>query len=188
MQPTIQEVADCTTDERRHNQLKRQTPRDRECLGTLRQVVPGFSGGINRLLDPEIAYIRLRDEDPSLIAALMRSDTMTIPAGEAAGGRLRPDNAGPVVFVDPRSGALGMRFTARRRNVSWRDDPVTQRAVRSLLAVLRDDPLIVETRLAAGQGVICNNVLHDRSAFSGGSRLLYRVRYKDRVDGSGALS
>ena len=88
----------------------------------------------------------------------------------------------------PRSGALGMRFTARKRNVVWRDDPVTHRAVRSLLGVLRDDPLILETRLAAGQGVICNNVLHDRSVFSGGSRLLYRVRYPDRVGRPGALS
>ncbi len=149
---------------------------------------PAQSGGINRLLDPEIAYLRLRDEDPSLVAALMRADAMTIPAGEEAGGRSRPDNVGPVFFVHPRSGALGMRFTARKRNVVWRDDPVTHRAVRSLLGVLRDDPLILETRLASGQGVICNNVLHDRSVFSGGNRLLYRVRYTDRVGAPGALS
>ena len=58
-----------------------------------------------------------------------------------------------------------MRFTARRRNVVWRDDPVTQRSVEALLGVLRDDPLVAETRLAAGQGLVCNNVLHDRSAF-----------------------
>ena len=149
---------------------------------------PAGAGGVNRLLDPEIAYIRLRDEDPSLIEALMRPDSMTIPAGEEAGGRPRPDNAGPVFFVDPRSGALGMRFTARKRNVVWRDDPVVRRAVQTLLAVLDDDPLIVETRLAAGQGVICNNVLHDRSAFSGGNRLLYRVRYTDRVGRPGPRS
>ena len=142
---------------------------------------PAVEGGVNRLLDPEIAYIRLRDEAPSLVEALIRPDVMTIPASVEASGRVRPENVGPVFFVDPRSGALGMRFTARKRNVDWRDDPVTQRAVEALLRILRDDPLIVETRLAAGQGLICNNVLHDRSAFAGGDRLLYRVRYRDRV-------
>ena len=122
---------------------------------------PSASGGVNRLLDPEIAYIRLRDQDASLIEALMRTDAMTIPASIEAGGRVRPENVGPVFFVDPRSGALGMRFTARRRNVVWREDSVTQRSVEALLGVLRADPLVAETRLAAGQGLVCNNVLHE---------------------------
>ncbi len=149
---------------------------------------PSASGGVNRLLDPEIAYVRLRDQDASLIEALMRTDAMTIPASIEAGGRVRPENVGPVFFVDPRSGALGMRFTARRRNVVWREDSVTQRSVEALLGVLRADPLVAETRLAAGQGLVCNNVLHDRSAFSGGDRVLYRVRYGDRVGRSRMLS
>ena len=50
----------------------------------------------------------------------MRPDAMTIPANVEESGRARPDNPGPVFFVDPRSGALGMRFTARKRNVVWR--------------------------------------------------------------------
>jgi hypothetical protein len=149
---------------------------------------PAASGGDNRLLDPEIAYIRLRDEDPSLVEALMRPDAMTVPASVEASGRVRLDNVGPVYFVDSCSAALGMRFTARKRNVIWRDDSVTQGAVEALLRILREDPLIAETRLAAGQGLICNNVLHDRSAFAGGDRLLYRVRYGDRVGRPQALS
>ena len=40
-----------------------------------------------------------------------------------------------------------------------------------------------------GQGLICNNVLHDRTGFalsteSGRDRLLFRIRYADRIDGS----
>jgi len=43
--------------------------------------------------------------------------------------------------------------------------------------------------LRAGQGIICNNVLHSRSAFtdaadSGQVRLLYRARYHDRIRGT----
>ena len=41
-------------------------------------------------------------------------------------------------------------------------------------------------RVAGGQGLVCNNVLHNRSAFTddpapGLGRLVYRARYSDRV-------
>ena len=153
---------------------------------------PAAKGGVNRLLDPEIAYIRLRDSDPGHIEALMHPEAMTIPASVEANGRVRPENVGPVFYVDARSGALGMRFTARKRNVVWRDDPSTRAAVATLEAILREDPLCVETRMEAGQGLVCNNVLHDRTAFAtsqdaGRGRLLYRVRYADRIGGGGGF-
>ena len=140
-------------------------------------------GGENRLLDPEIAYIRLRDRDPALVAALMREDAMTIPASVEAGGRVRPDNAGPVFFLDP-AGALGMRYTARTRSIAWRDDEPTRRAAAALRELLEDDPLTLRVRLRPGDGLLCNNVLHDRSGFStaGRARLLYRIRYHGRID------
>lgn len=143
-------------------------------------------GGENRLLDPEIAYIRLRERDPALIAALTAPDAMTIPANVEADGRVRPENVGPVFFVDP-AGALGMRYTARTRSIAWRDDPVTRRAVEILGAILADDPLTLAVRMQPGEGLICNNVLHDRSGFTASAasrRLLYRVRYHGRIDES----
>ncbi len=154
---------------------------------------PAGEGGVNRLLDPEIAYIRLRDSDPAHIEALMHPQAMTIPASVEANGRVRPENVGPAFYVDPRSGALGMRFTARKRNIVWRDDPATSAAVARLEAILCEDPLILETRMEAGQGLICNNVLHDRTGFApaeggGRGRLLYRVRYADRIGGGAELS
>ena len=45
-------------------------------------VRPAATGGENRLLDPEIAYILLRDADPRYAAALCAPDAMTIPANE----------------------------------------------------------------------------------------------------------
>ena len=147
---------------------------------------PADEGGVNRVLDPEIAYIRLRDRDPAFIAALAHPEAMTIPENVEPNGRLRPVNVGPVLFVEPRSGRLAMRFTARARNVIWRDDDTTRAAVAALLDSLDNDPLVASIQLKSGQGFISNNVLHDRSGFraiaaAGRGRLFYRLRYRDRV-------
>jgi alpha-ketoglutarate-dependent taurine dioxygenase len=143
-------------------------------------------GGENGLLDHEIAYIRLRDENPKYIAALMHPQAMIIPPNNEADGKMRPECTGPVFVVAPDSGALVMRFTARKRNIRWREDTLTHQAVRALERVLSDDPLIFRIRLAPGEGVICNNVLHDRIGFDEGTaaepgRLIYRIRSYDRV-------
>jgi alpha-ketoglutarate-dependent taurine dioxygenase len=141
-------------------------------------------GGVNAFLDHEIAYIRLRDRDPDFIAALMHRGAMTIPAGEDGRGGPRPDNTGPVFFMEPLSGAPVMRYTARKRHVVWRDDAATRAAVKALEDVLESDPLILRYKLRPGEGTICNNILHNRSGFSegeGAGRLLYRVRYHDRM-------
>ncbi len=140
-------------------------------------------GGENRLLDPEIAYIRLRDEDPALIAALMHPAAMSIPENVEEDGTVRPVNVGPVFFIQP-AGTLGMRYTARKRNIAWRDDEETRRAVGALERILESDPLVLRAKMSPGQGMICNNVLHDRSGFRSGKdrgRLLYRVRYHGRI-------
>lgn len=137
-------------------------------------------GGDNRLLDHEIAYIRLRDEDPAHIAAMMHADAMAIPENVEPDGKVRPENVGPVFYIDPRSGALGMRYTARTRSIRWREDAATQRAVAALARILAEEPLTLTTRLRPGMGLICNNVLHDRTGFTpgaSGGRLIYRIRY-----------
>ncbi len=142
-------------------------------------------GGVNALLDHEIAYIRLRDRDPAFIEALMHPEAMTIPAGEDGQRGPRPDNTGPVFFIEPRSQWLIMRYTARKRHVVWRQDPMTHAAVKALENVLESDPLIVRYKLRPGEGLICNNILHNRSGFTegadGNGRLLYRVRFHDRI-------
>ena len=142
-------------------------------------------GGVNALLDHEIAYIRLRDRDPELIAALMHPEAMAIPAGEDGYGGPRSDNAGPVFFIEPESQSLIMRYTARKRNVVWRADTVTQAAVKALEEELESDPLIIRYKLRPGEGLICNNILHNRSGFTesahGNGQLLYRVRFHDRI-------
>ncbi len=149
-------------------------------------VRPAERGGESALLDPEIAYIRLRDRDPAFISALMHPSAMIIPPNTEPDGTIRPERVGPVFAVDSQSGALHMRYSARPRNIIWRDDPVTTAARHALLDLLDGaEPLVHRLTLQAGQGLICNNVLHRRSGFSdqapGGGRLLYRLRCRDRV-------
>jgi len=148
------------------------------------------SGGDNLFLDPEMAYLLLRDENPDYIRALMQPDAMTIPANIEAGVELRPAQSGPVFSVVQDTGALHMRYTARTRSIEWKDDRNTRQAVGFLLELLASDSIyIVRHRLCAGQGIICNNVLHKREAFaddasSGQERLLYRARYHERIRGT----
>lgn len=147
-------------------------------------------GGENQLLDHEIAYILLRDADPRLIEALMHPRALTIPANIEQGVEIRGEETGPVFSVDSKRGSLHMRYSARTRNVRWRDDPMT-RAAREFLVDLWENGSAhaYHHRLMPGQGIICNNVLHSRTAFcddpaNGRTRLMYRARYYDRIAGT----
>ncbi|MEO6065099.1 MAG: TauD/TfdA family dioxygenase [Lysobacterales bacterium] len=146
---------------------------------------PAASGGENRMLDHELAYIALRDASPRWALALMADDAMTIPGREDATGMARPAQAGPVFSVDPQDGELHMRYTARTRSIAWKQDPVTLKAASFLERLLVDDTAnVITLRLEPGMGIVANNVLHDRSAFvddPARPRLIYRARYLDRV-------
>lgn len=152
-------------------------------------VTPAARGGENALIDPEMAYLLLRDDNPGHIEALMAPDAMTIPANTESGSETRAAQTGPVFSVDPGSGSLHMRYTARTRSIVWKDDERTRTAVRALEVLLAGDgPHVVRHRLGAGEGLLCNNVLHNREAFEdapGATRLLYRARYYDRIAGTG---
>jgi len=158
---------------------------DRRILGmTLHCAQDAEAGGENALLDHEIAYIQLRDANPDYVAALMQPDAMTIPARMDEDNIARPEQSGPVFVVDPEQGFLYMRYTARTRSIVWKDDAVTQAAVKTLADILAGSEYILTARLTPGMGLICNNVLHTRSGFSDSPehrRLLYRGRYYDRL-------
>ena len=145
------------------------------------------SGGTNQILDPEIAYIRLRDADPAYLKALMHPEAMTIPENRENDGSIRPASIGPVFYPDAETGRLQMRYTARTRSIHWRDDPATLEAAEFLRDLLeKGDPLAHEVRLSAGQGILNNNVLHNRTAFGPedgerSNRLIFRVRFLNRI-------
>lgn len=159
----------------------------RQIRGVILQCVrPAPSGGENTFLDHEIAYIQLRDKNPDYIRALMAPDALTIPPNIQNGEQLRAGQTGPVFSIDA-DGQLHMRYSARTRNIVWKDDPTVQAAAAYLLGLFQQDlPYIFRHRLAAGQGVLSNNALHCRATFSHDAgnatgRLLFRARYFDRV-------
>lgn len=151
-------------------------------------VNPAAEGGTNHLMDHEMLYIRLRDENPAWIEALMHPLAMTIPPNIEEGEEIRGAQAGPVFSVNALTGCLHMRYSARKRNIEWRDDGVTLEAVAKITELLGDESMVFRHQLQAGQGVICNNALHNRTAFSDASghrRLIYRARYYDRIANTG---
>lgn len=163
------------------------TPDEQVRAIVLHCVSAAARGGESLLFDHELAYLMLRDENPGFIRALMQSDAMTIPANVEDGKQLRGAQTGPVFSVEKGSHALHMRYTARTRSIVWKDDPDVRNAAQFLRELLDSDlPWIFRHRLQAGQGVICNNVLHRRLGFddtadAGQHRLLYRARYHDRI-------
>ena len=144
-------------------------------------------GGINHLLDPEIAYMLLRDEDPELIDGLMRPNALTIPANLENGQVVRPEQSGPAISINPKTNGLHMRYTARKSFVVWLDDPRVKAALEFLERTLNSDSKFVfRVKLEPGSGLVGNNVLHNRTEFKDhlspeDKRLIYRVYYLDRI-------
>ena len=163
----------------------------RICGMMLHCVQSAEEGGDNRLLDHEIAYILLRDQNPEYIRALSEPDVMTIPARLDDDGIARAEESGPVFSVLAESGALHMRYTARTKSIVWKNTPEVKAAVAALETILAaDSPYIFQVRLGPGMGLICNNVLHDRTGFDDSpahKRVIYRARYHDRMRGCGPL-
>jgi hypothetical protein len=84
-----------------------------------------------------------------------------------------------------------MRYTVRVNNVIWADDDMTREALAFLSEILgSDSSYIYRGLLEPGMGLISNNVLHDRAAFTDDAtqqRHYYRARYFDRLAGTGVL-
>ena len=81
-----------------------------------------------------------------------------------------------------------MRYTVRVNNVIWPDDALSKEALAYLKETLNSDsPYIYRGRLESGMGLVSNNVLHDRAAFTDDAthkRHYYRARYFDRLAGT----
>ena len=150
-------------------------------------VAPAASGGENALLDPDLVLAAMHGQDPALVEALAHPGAMTIPAHEADGTVVRPARTVPVFRFLDDCPSLHMRYTMRTRSIRWRSTADTARAVAALdAAVASLAAHHVHVRFEAGEGVICNNVLHRRSEFVDGEdetsrRVMLRIRSFDPV-------
>ncbi len=148
---------------------------------------PAKSGGESLILDHDIAYILLRDENPDYIHAFMQPNAMTIPANILDGKVIRAAQSGPVFSINPTTNELHMRYSARTRNIKWQQDSLTLEAVEFLQQLWKHgSPYILRHTLQAHEGLLCKNVLHCRTAFEDDDnpqkkRLLYRGRYFDSI-------
>ena len=148
---------------------------------------PALHGGENVLLDPEIAYILLRDQNPRWIQSARHPRCLTIPANIQQGKIVRRVFTGAMMETDTVTGQLHMRYTERKNQIQWRQDDDLLAALTYLKTALSShNPWLINVRLEPGQGLIANNVLHCRSAFRDGDsallrRCLYRIRFKERM-------
>ena len=148
-------------------------------------VRPALEGGATELINHEIVYALLAQTNPDYVAALSQADVMTIPANSQAPDGPRQAQSGPVFWQDPDR--IYMRYTTRRHNIQWRQDPLSHEAVEALAEILRQrTDLVFHRQLRPSEGVLSNNTPHRREPFQdsterGRGRLFYRGRFHDNI-------
>ena len=146
---------------------------------------PAIEGGENNWIDPEMLYIHLRELNLDIINALSQPATLTIPERKNDNTIIRAASTGPVFWLNKASQKPSMRYTQRKKNIHW----LQSSEVNDALCVLNDflvgdSDIHHQYKLDAGEGLICNNVVHNRTAFVDSNhqkRVLLRARYKNRV-------
>ncbi len=148
-------------------------------------VTPASTGGGNQWIDPQMVYLLLREDNPDVAKALTHPQAMTIPEHQVDGKVRRPTSIGAIFFTDEITGALSMRYTQRKKHIEFLDCVEIKQAVAYLDALLNNKTQYhFEHLMRAGQGMVCNNVLHKRNAFTDNEnrpRLLLRGRYFNRI-------
>ncbi len=148
-------------------------------------VYPAATGGVNQWIDPQMVYLLLREENADVVMALSNPQAMSIPEHKVDGYVMRAQSTGPIFFIDEQSAELYMRYTQRKKNIEFLDSSEIKQAIALLDDLLgASTPYHFEYTMSAKQGLICNNILHNRSAFVDDleqPRLLLRGRYFNRV-------
>ena len=135
------------------------------------------SGGQNQLVDHELLFAWLRMEHPDLVSPLLADNCLTIPGHNRPEIRYsRSTTSHPVFDTDTLTGSLYMRYTQRKVNAAWQNSPGIRSALDCLANALGSSRLpIISALLLPGQGMVCNNVLHNRAAFKNGEWNHYRI-------------
>ena len=152
---------------------------------TLFCIESAVEGGANHWIDPEMLYIHFRELNPDIINALSQTGALTIPERRKGDKIVRKASSGPVFFLDKASQKPKMRFTQRKKNINWFESIEITDALSELNAFLGGKTEIHhQYKLVAGEGLVCNNVLHNRASFTDNpqqKRKLLRGRYTNRV-------
>ena len=144
-------------------------------------VQPAAVGGVNRIINHEVIYQYLKQQQPEYLKALMNKNALTIPANEIKGRQIRKQQGGAVFSFD-QDKKLHMRYSARGKNIIWHKN--AQDAADFVKNLLDQVNLYQEIKLKSGNGIIANNVLHSRTKFTdqaGAKRHLLRARFYQRA-------
>ncbi len=148
-------------------------------------IAPSVTGGVNQWIDPQMVYLLLREENQDVVEVLSHPQAMSIPEHKVNGKVRRAKSVGPIFFIDEIDNTLCMRYTQRKKNIEFLNSTELQQALALLDDLLKTKtPYHFEHLMNANQGLICNNVLHNRSMFvdhPSKPRLLLRGRYTNRV-------
>lgn len=149
-------------------------------------VRPAVSGGENQWIDPQMVYLLLRENNPDIAHALTHPKAMCIPEHKVGGKVRRAAATGAIFFIDEVTARLSMRYTQRKKNIEFLDSVEIKQAVAALNDLLRRKTAYHFVYLMqSGEGLLCNNLLHKRSAFTDAKtrpRLLLRGRYFNQID------
>jgi hypothetical protein len=149
-------------------------------------VRPALKGGTSEWVDPQMIYLLLREDNPDVVKALIHPEAMSIPEHRVDGEVRRATSVGPVFFIDEKTQALYMRYTQRKKNIEFLDSLEIKQAVAYLDTLLNTTTdYHFKHLMQTGQGLLCNNVLHRRNAFTDDKdnpRLLLRGRYFNRIE------
>ncbi len=149
-------------------------------------VNPADQGGVNEWIDPQMIYLLLREDNADVAKALTHPQAMSIPEHKVDGKVRRSTSTGPIFFIDEPTNELYMRYTQRKKNIEFLNSLEIKQAVEHLDALLKTNTdHHFEHLMQSGQGLLCNNVLHKRNAFTDDKdnpRLLLRGRYFNRIE------
>ncbi len=142
---------------------------------------PAISGGVNDWIDPQIAYILIREESPDMAKILTHPQALSIPEHKKDGKIRRAKSTGAIFFIDELTQQLSMRYTQRKKNIKFLDSVEINPALESLSKLLNTNTQYhFRHSMQSGQGMLCNNVVHKREAFiddPNSPRLMLRGRY-----------
>ncbi len=153
-------------------------------------VQPAKDGGESLFYDHERLFFELYKENPLFIKVLFDMNVLTIPENKTTKGHYRASQSGPVFLLNANKDGYSMRYSARSRNIEWGKTLNTSKGstleaallkIKSLLS--EKNPYVYKLKLKSGQGVVCNNVLHNRKAFEDNvnPRLFYRARFYNQI-------
>ncbi|CAC9532935.1 hypothetical protein BHECKSOX_1218 [Bathymodiolus heckerae thiotrophic gill symbiont] len=148
-------------------------------------VNPAHTGGENNWIDHQMVYLLLREQNPDVAKALIHAKAMSIPAHIVDGKISRETSVGPIFFIDESTDQLSMRYTQRKKNIEFYNSDEIKQAVALLDQLLADTTEYhFSHTMSANQGLICNNILHKRTAFidtPDSPRLMLRGRYFNKI-------